>query len=183
MLFRSGNIVCFRNLQKRVDAALALFGDKEASGVVLLKPFKDYFEGFDDVKGVHHDGYKEMVERLVSEFPLSEPQIIGEQNKKQFVNLFSAILRMRNLLASFDEFAGNEIITVRDLQDYTSRYLDLRNELKPEKHEGTDITDDIVFEVELLRQIEINIDYILMLVKKYHDSHCEDKEEIGRAHV
>ena len=169
-----GNIVCFRNLQKRVDAALALFGDKEASGVVLLKPFKDYFEGFDDVKGVHHDGYKEMVERLVSEFPLSEPQIIGEQNKKQFVNLFSAILRMRNLLASFDEFAGNEIITVRDLQDYTSRYLDLRNELKPEKHEGTDITDDIVFEVELLRQIEINIDYILMLVKKYHDSHCED---------
>ena len=33
-----------------------------------------------------------------------------------------------------------------------------------------------MFEVELIRQIEINIDYILMLVKKYHDTHCEDKE-------
>lgn len=41
---------------------------------------------------------------------------------------------------------------------------------------NTDITDDIVFEVELIKQIEINIDYILMLVKKYHDTHCEDKE-------
>jgi len=42
--------------------------------------------------------------------------------------------------------------------------------------ESKDITADIVFEVELIKQIEINIDYILMLVKKYHDSHCEDKE-------
>lgn len=38
------------------------------------------------------------------------------------------------------------------------------------------IVDDIVFEVELIKQIEINIDYILMLVNKYHDTHCEDKE-------
>ena len=170
-----GNIVCFRNLQKRVDAAISLFGDKEASGIVLLKPFRDYFEGYDDEKGVHHEGYAEMVARLQTEYPLTE-QIIGEQNKKQFVNLFSAILRMRNLLASFDEFAGNGIITERDFQDYTSRYLDIKNEITPVKPEGADITDDIVFEIELLRQIEINIDYILMLVKKYHDGHCENKE-------
>ncbi|MDD7344628.1 MAG: type I restriction endonuclease subunit R, partial [Ruminococcus sp.] len=39
-----------------------------------------------------------------------------------------------------------------------------------------DITDDIVFEVELVKQIEVNIDYILLLVAKYHDSHCDDKE-------
>ena len=31
-------------------------------------------------------------------------------------------------------------------------------------------------QVKLIKQIEINIDYILMLVKKYHDTHCEDKE-------
>ena len=39
-----------------------------------------------------------------------------------------------------------------------------------------DIIDDLVFEVELIKQIEINIDYILLLVKKYHDTHCTDKE-------
>ncbi len=170
-----GNIVCFRNLQKRVDSAISLFGDKEASGIVLLKPFKDYYEGYISIDGKRHDGYVDMVNRLLADFPLSEPQIIGEQKKKDFVSLFGAILRMRNLLSSFDEFQGNDLLNDRDMQDYTGRYLDIRNEMTPTRHEGTDITDDIVFEVELIRQIEINIDYILMLVKKYHDSHCEDK--------
>ena len=83
---------------------------------------------------------------------------------------------MRNLLLSFDEFKGNERISERDLQDYLGRYQDLRDEWKRKRQESTDITDDVVFEIELIRQIEINIDYILMLVKKYHDTHCEDKE-------
>ena len=170
-----GNIVCFRNLQKRVDSAISLFGDKNASGIVLLQPFKDYYEGFDDDSGKHHDGYVEMIGRLETEFPLSEPRIEGEQNQKDFIMLFGAILRMRNLLSSFDEFQGNEKISDRDMQDYLGRYQDLRDEWKPKHEKGTDITDDIVFEVELLRQIEINIDYILMMVKKYHDSHGEDK--------
>ena len=95
-----GNIVCFRNLQKRVDSAISLFGDKNAGGIVLLQNFKDYL----------------------------------------------------------------------------GRYQDLRDEWKRKRQESTDITDDVVFEIELIRQIEINIDYILMLVKKYHDTHCEDKE-------
>ena len=170
-----GNIVCFRNLQKRVDSAISLFGDKNASGIVLLRPFKDYYNGYKDEIGEHHEGYVQMINRLMSTFPLTEPRIVGEENQKTFIALFGAILRMRNLLSSFDEFSGNEIISERDMQDYLARYQDLRDELRPKHHEGTDITDDIVFEVELIRQIEINIDYILMLVKKYHDSHCEDK--------
>ena len=144
-----GNIVCFRNLQKRVDSAISLFGN--------------------------NDGYVDMVSQLETDFPLTEPQIVGEERQKQFIALFGAILRMRNLLSSFDEFLGNEILSERDMQDYLGRYQDLRDEWRKKKHEGTDITDDIVFEVELIRQIEINIDYILMLVKKYHDTHCEDK--------
>ena len=169
-----GNIVCFRNLQKRVDQAIALFGDKNASGIVILRPFTDYYEGFTDDTGKYHDGYTEMITRLQTYYPLSE-QIVGEEKKKQFILLFGAILRMRNLLASFDEFQGNELLNDRDLQDYLSWYQDLREQFRPDQHPGTDITDDIVFEVELIRQIEINIDYILMLVKKYHDSNCEDK--------
>lgn len=102
---------------------------------------------------------------------------MGEQNQKEFIALFGAILRMRNLLSSFDEFAEKELLDERDLQDYLGRYQDLRDEwLQRSKGDKEDITDDIVFEVELIRQIEINIDYILMLVKKYHDSHCDDKE-------
>lgn len=173
-----GNIVCFRNLQKRVDSAISLFGDKNAGGIVLLNSFKDYYYGYESVDGKQMPGYADMMEELEEKFPLSEPQIIGEQNQKDFISLFGAILRMRNLLSSFDEFIGKELITERDLQDYLGRYQDLRDEWKRRREQGesTDIIDDIVFEIELIKQIEINIDYILMLVKKYHDTHCEDKE-------
>lgn len=173
-----GNIVCFRNLQKRVDAAISLFGDKNAGGIVLLQSFKDYYYGYVSVDDTPMPGYVDMVEDLTTKFPLTEPQIIGEQNQKDFISLFGAILRMRNLLSSFDEFADKELINERDLQDYLGRYQDLRDDWKRKRENGesTDIIDDIVFEIELIKQIEINIDYILMLVKKYHDTHCEDKE-------
>ena len=172
-----GNIVCFRNLQKRVDAAISLFGDKNAGGIVLMQSFKDYYYGYESVDGKPMPGYIDMIEELQSKYPV-EAQIIGEQNQKDFIALFGAILRMRNLLLSFDDFEGKEIITERDLQDYLGKYQDLRDEWKRKRENGesTDITDDIVFEIELIKQIEINIDYILMLVKKYHDSHGEDKE-------
>ena len=173
-----GNIVCFRNLQKRVDAAISLFGDKNAGGIVLLQSFKDYYYGYESVDGKQMPGYVDMIEDLQNKFPLSESQIVGEHNQKDFIALFGALLRMRNLLISFDEFAVKEMISERDLQDYLGKYQDLRDEWKQKRENGesTDIIDDIVFEVELIKQIEINIDYILMLVKKYHDTHCEDKE-------
>lgn len=171
-----GNIVCFRNLQKRVDSAISLFGDKNAGGIVLLQSFKDYYYGYQSADGREMPGYVDLIEELRNRFSLLEPQIIGEQNQKDFIALFGAVLRMRNLLLSFDEFKDNELISERDLQDYLGRYQDLRDEWKNKRKESTDVTDDVVFEIELIRQIEINIDYILMLVKKYHDSHCEDKE-------
>ena len=173
-----GNIVCFRNLQKRVDAAISLFGDKNAGGIVLLRKYADYYHGYMDEQGKYHQGYTDMIDDLTQKFPLTEPQIVGEQNQKDFIVLFGALLRMRNLLSSFDDFKGNELISERDLQDYLGRYQDLRDEWRNKKHDETkeDITDDVVFEVELIRQVEINIDYILMLVKKYHDTHCDDKE-------
>ena len=173
-----GNVVCFRNLQKRVDAAISLFGDKNAGGIVLMKSFNDYYYGYESIDGEPKPGYVDMVEELTTKFPLAEPQIIGEQNQKDFIALFGAILRMRNLLLSFDEFKEKECLSERDLQDYLGRYQDLRDEWKRRRENGesTDIIDDIVFEIELIKQIEINIDYILMLVKKYHDTHCEDKE-------
>ena len=173
-----GNIVCFRNLQKRTDDAISLFGDKEAGGIVLMRGYKDYYFGYEDRDGKYRPGYRDMIDELTAKFPLSEERITGEQRQKKFIVLFGAILRMRNLLTSFDEFAGNEILSERDFQDYLGRYQDLRDEWKNRKPGGEkeDITDDIVFEIELIKQIEINIDYILMLVQKYHNSHCDDKE-------
>ena len=173
-----GNIVCFRNLQKRTDDAVALFGDKEAVGICLMKSYNDYFYGYEDEKGNRRPGYMDLINELEAKYPLSEPQIYGEKAQKDFIGLFGSILRVRNILSSFDEFAGNELLSERDMQDYQGRYNDLYEEWKRIRESGNkeDITDDVVFEIELVKQVEINIDYILLLVKKYHDSHCEDKE-------
>lgn len=173
-----GNIVCFRNLQKRTDDAISLFGDKEAGGIVLMRGYKDYYYGYTEKDGTHKPGYVDLMNDLLTKFPLTEERITGEHNQKDFIILFGAILRMRNLLSSFDEFAGMELISERDLQDYLGRYQDLRDEWNSKKPVGVkeDIINDIVFEIDLIKQIEINIDYILLLVKKFHDSHCSDKE-------
>ena len=143
-----------------------------------MKSYKDYYEGYTDSDGNGRPGYRDMIQELLEKFPLSEPSIIGEKKQKEFISLFGAILRMRNILVSFDDFCGNEILSERELQDYLGRYQDLRDEWKRQRENGDkeNINDDIVFEIELIKQIEINIDYILMLVKKYHDTHCEDKE-------
>lgn len=173
-----GNIVCFRRLQPRMESAIALFGDRDASSIVLVRTFKEYYYGCRDDDGKPVRGYIDMIAELQEKYPASEHQIIGEKNQKNFIMLFGAVLRMRNLLSCFDEFIGKEGISERDMQDYLSIYEDLRQNwpLKGPDGEKTDITDDVVFEVELVKQIEVNIDYILMLVKQYHDSNCEDKE-------
>lgn len=169
-----GNIVCFRDLQEKTDEAIALFGDKEAGSVVLLKNYDAYYNGYDE-EGKHYPGYTQLIGELMQRFPLGQ-EIIGEQNQKNFISLFGAILRLKNILTAFDAFAGNEILSDRDMQDYQSVYIDLYQQMKPGKSEKENINDDIVFEIELIRQVEINIDYILMLVAKYHDDNCEDKE-------
>ncbi|OUN34107.1 MULTISPECIES: type I restriction endonuclease subunit R [Bacillota] len=170
-----GNIVCFRDLEKETNDAIQLFGDKEASGIVLLKSYEDYYYGCVDDKGRTLKGYEERIQELLSRFPLGEP-IIGDTNKKDFIVLFGNILRLRNILSAFDKFEGNEILSPIDFQDYTGNYHDIYQEIKPKEVDKDSILDDVVFEMELVKQVEVNIDYILMLVAKYHDENCKDKE-------
>ncbi|MGI6570395.1 MAG: type I restriction endonuclease subunit R [Caldicoprobacterales bacterium] len=169
-----GNIVCFRDLKEETDKAIALFGNKDAGGIVLLKTYEEYYNGYDD-KGEYKPGYAELIATLTTQYPLGQP-ILGEEAEKDFIRLYGAILRLRNILTSFDDFEGNEILSERDFQDYQSIYIDLYQEYR----KGADgdketINDDIVFEIELVKQIEVNIDYILMLVAKYQQSNCKDK--------
>lgn len=173
-----GNIVCFRNLEHATNESLALFGDKDAAGIVLLKTFDEYYNGYED-KGKPVRGYKELVEELLKRFPIGQ-MILGESEEKEFIRLYGSIMRLSNILASFDEFDDKRILSERDVQDYASMYIEMHN-----KYVGTgdqtkeNINDDLVFEMELIKQIEVNIDYILALVKQYHDKNCKDKEIMG----
>ena len=176
-----GNIVCFRDLSHQVDEAVSLFGDKDAQGVVLCPTFEQIYNGYVDAKGFDRCGYRDLVHELMEKYPLQGFNIIGEDNQKEFISLFGNILRLRNMLKAFDQFEGNEIIKERDMQDYLGHYQDLHEEWKnkEEKGEIADIADDVVFEMELVRQVEVNIDYILMLVERYHSKHCKDKNVLA----
>ena len=169
-----GNIVCFRDLQEETNAAIALFGNKNAGGVVLLKSYNDYYYGYTDEHGNKQKGYEERIAKLIQKYPLGE-QIIGEKAEKDFIVSFGNILRLRNILSSFDEFAGQQILSPIDFQDYTGIYNDLYEKYR-KKSNSENINDDIIFEMELVKQVEVNIDYILILVEKYHKSNCKNKE-------
>ena len=173
MMNTLGNIVCFRGLQKETDEAIALFGDKDAGSIVLLRSFEEYYYGYNE-NGKEYRGYKELIEELTAKFPVGE-MIDSEDGMREFINLYNAILRAKNILTSFDQFKGREIISVRDVQDYQSLYLDIKDRIRPpEVGDKEYINDDIVFELELIKQVEVNIDYILMLVEKYKDKNKED---------
>lgn len=171
-----GNIVCFRDLQQATDDAIALFGDKDASSIVVLKDFWSYYNGYDNKDGKHCYGYSELVDQLKNEFPEGQP-VMGEDAEKRFVALFGSLLKSINILSTFDQYEGREELSDRQLQDYQSHYLDLRDKWRRRKPgDKENINDDLIFETELIRQVEINIDYILLLVQKYHDTNCTDKE-------
>lgn len=167
-----GNIVCFRDLQKETNDAIGLFGDKNACGIVLLKTFDDYYYGYEQ-NGKTYKGYKQILEELLEKFPLSQ-EIIGEKHQKEFLMLFGSFLRVRNILSCFDDFEDKKELADIDFQDYTGRYNDLYRPKDPRQKEN--IFEDIVFELELVKQVEVNIDYVLNLIEKYKDSNRKDKQ-------
>lgn len=142
-----GNIVCFRNLQKETEDATALFGDKNANGIVLLKAFKDYYYGYQDDDGKLVKGYVDRINELLEKFPV-EVMKMGEQNEKDFIKAFGRILRLRNTLSSFDDFEGKEILKPIEFQDYTSKYNDLYDKFRVERSEDDVSADWRKFVVE-----------------------------------
>ena len=151
-----GNIVCFRDLEAQTTEAISLFGNKEAGGIVLLKPFSAYYSE-----------YEELVELLLSRFAPGELPA-SENEQKEFINLYNSILRLTNILSSFDEFENAAILSAAQQQDFRSTYLELKNIIQP-RVEKEPILDDVVFELELVKQVEINVDFILMLVKSLQE--------------
>lgn len=167
-----GNIVSFRNLEQATNDALALFGNKDAKGIVLLKPYAGYYSE-----------YQGKIAELQALFPLGTA-ITGEAAQKAFIKLFGAILRLKNILTAFDDFAGNEILSQREFQDYQSLYLNLYAEFRAASQaEKESINDDVVFEIELIKQVEINVDYILMLVAQYLKAKGGGQDKEIRANI
>ncbi len=168
---RFGNIVTFRNLESQINEACSLFGDREnTKNIVVIRPFADYYNGYDN-----KPGYVQIVAELQSKFDPNE-FFASEAEEREFINLFGTFLRVENIMRPFDEFIGKEILSQRERQDYQSVYLTLNEKYRKQKEaDAVSIVDDLVFEIELIKQLTVNIDYILLMVERY--ASAKDKKE------
>jgi type I restriction enzyme R subunit len=159
--------VCFRDLEQATNDSISLFGNKDAGGIVILKPFREYY-----------DEYSSLVSELTTKFNAGELPA-SETEQREFVNLYNKILRLQNILKSFDDFKGNEVLPERSFQDYQSTYIEIYQDLnKTAVGDRESIIEDLVFEIELVKQVEINVDFILILIRGLQGASASENKEI-----
>lgn len=168
-----GNIVCFRDLEEATNESLKLFGDKEAKNIILLRTFREYLEGYKDKDGKYNRGYNELVEELKEKFDLSNFPLNTDEKEKEFISLFNKIIKLQNILSAFDEFDTNNSLDEALKQDYQGQYITLYNKFRPD-NEKTPINDDLIFEIELIKQVEVNVGHILFLLKQYQNQQNQE---------
>lgn len=168
---KQGNIICFRNLKEETDKAIRLYSDEAALEVVLIKPYPEYVKKFNKILKKLYKITPEVDD--VTELP-------SEVELKDFVTTFRELLRIMTRLTVFTEFTYSDLdIDEQKFEDYKGKYVDLY--VPPEKADKTSILNDIDFEIELVHRDNVNVSYILMLLKELDaesPSIEEDKEFI-----
>ncbi|APW65266.1 deoxyribonuclease HsdR [Poseidonibacter parvus] len=169
-----GNIVCFRNLKKNTDDAIALFSNKDAKEIILMEPYEDYVSSFNE----KYDVLKTIVPTVDSVNDLA-----NEEEKLEFVKAFRELLRIKNILGGFSDFKWSDLkMSEQEFEDYMSKYLDMKPTVTP-NDEKVSILNDVDFELELIHKDEINVTYILKLLAQYKDSDDEEKKAEQRTNI
>lgn len=169
-----GNIVCFTNLKDNVDNAIALFSDPDAIEDIIMPPYETFVKWFNQDLERLFKLVKTAAEAL---------ELQSEKDKESFVLIFRDLIRNKNKLDIFTEFDWKDVkIEEQDFNDFRSAYLDIYAEIKqPKDDDPESILKDIDFELELLRNDQINVDYILNLLAdldKNSPSFDHDKKRI-----
>ena len=167
-----GNIVCFRNLKKNTDEAIALFSNKDAKEIILMKPYEEYVKDFNA-----------KYDTLISVVPTVESvdELLGEDLKLEFIKAFREIIRTKNILDGFSDFKWSDLkMGEQEFEDYKSKYLDMYESVgasSGNSKEKVSILEDVDFELELIHKDEINVAYILKLLAAYKNAEEKDKKK------
>ncbi len=163
-----GNIIVFRNLKKATDEAITLFSNKEAIEEIIMKPYEDYVQKFNDA-----------FTSLLKVVPTvnSVNNLKSEEDELEFIKAFRELMRIKNTMATFADFVWEDLEMNEQLfEDYKSKYLDLYDKVKDEHQvEKVSILEDVDFELELIHRDEVNVTYILKLLAALKDTTKEDK--------
>ncbi|WP_100656997.1 type I restriction endonuclease subunit R [Alteromonas flava] len=163
-----GNIVCFRNLKKRTDEALALFSNKDAKDTVIMPPYDEFVKLFNKAFGNL---------LAIAPDPESVDSLEDENQELEYIKAFRELMRLRNILESFADFSYDDVrIGEQEFEDYKSKYLDLHDKVKTNNaKEKVSVLEEVDFELELLAMDEINVAYILKLLSKLKETESEEE--------
>ena len=164
-----GNIIVFRNLKKATDEAITLFSNKEAIEEIIMQPYEDYVNKFNEA----FIGLLKVVPTVNSVNNLQ-----SEEDELEFIKAFRELMRIKNTMVTFADFVWEDLAMNEQLfEDYKSKYLDLYDKVKNEHQvEKVSILEDVDFELELIHRDEVNVTYILKLLAALKDTTKADKE-------
>jgi type I restriction enzyme R subunit len=165
-----GNIVVFRNLKQATDEAILLFSNKDAIETILMQPYEDYANKFDEA----YNHLKNIVPTVDSVNGL-----VSEEDELEFIKAFRSLMRLLNVLQTFSDFKWDDFaIKEQEFEDYKSKYLDLHDKVKKDtQKEKVSIINDVDFELELIHKDEINVTYILNLLSHLKNNTQENSEK------
>ncbi|KIP78785.1 deoxyribonuclease HsdR [Vibrio harveyi] len=166
-----GNVVCFRNLKTAADDAFKMFSNKQPTEVIEMPSYDELMDDFDKAYAA-----------LISITPTvdSVDNLPDEEAQAWFVRQFRELMRLKNMLGNFADFDMDATeMSEQEFQDFTSKYADLNRQLRENStKEKVSILDDVDFELELMHRDEVNVGYILHLLRELHEE--ESTEEKAR---
>lgn len=169
-----GNILCFRNLKEKTDEAITLFSNKDAIEEIILPPYEKIAEKF-----------AAALKDLLTIVPTwqSVDNLVSEEDELAFVQAFRALLRIKNVLASYTDFNWDDLgIDEQTFENYKSKYLDLYDKVRQDTaKEKASILDDIDFELELIHRDIINVAYIIKLLAKLKQEKTSEAQRQKKA--
>lgn len=154
-----GNIVCYDQTTKEdVDEAVKIYSRTDNTEVVIMKPLPIYLEQF-----------KKQLEKLREIAPIVEDVDLleSEDDLRRFILSFRDLSRTLVSLQTFNDFDLNNSglgISMQEIMDYKSKYLNIYRSLSNEKNK-TSVLSDIDFSLELIQTDKINVSYILNLIR------------------
>jgi type I restriction enzyme R subunit len=169
-----GNILCFRNLKKATDDAIALFSNKDAKEKILLPDYEVIAQQF-----------SQAFIKLLQIAPTvkSVDDLISEEDQLKFIQAFRELMRLKNILTSYSDFSWEDLsMNEQQFEDYKSKYLDIYDKVRSDhKVEKVSILNDVDFELELIHRDEINVAYILKLIAKLKEAKPKDQQQQTKA--
>ncbi|HDM8230070.1 TPA: type I restriction endonuclease subunit R [Vibrio campbellii] len=168
-----GNVVCFRNLKSAADEAFTLFANKQPKENIVQAPFDELLADFnaacDALRAITPD--VDAVDTLPD-----------EEAQKLFVLQFRKLMQLKNMLSNYADFdMATTAMAEQEFQDFTSKYADLSRQIREStSKEKVSILEDVDFELELLHRDEVNVAYILQLLRDLHGEESQAEQERKR---